>query len=318
MPSNSFPHKLYDAAERGNVDALVRLLALEESKQPDVNWRGAKGRTPLLVSCRRGAHEFTLILLNAGAKPNVGNDAGVRPIHVAAAGGHAECVRHLLIHGADVGLNDNKNRTPLNYAAEREGGGIEEVLRLLKLALLDKEREHKRRTAEGLRLVGAAVEEDDPLDKPAPSADRRREPGALPGPESSGPIRARDPLPGLEAAFEQFCSLGSDKPVDELDKAQFARLCKDAKLLDPRFTKLDVAKVFAKADVDRFYQKGRGQLNWAEFNVALQLIATKKGWSIDEVQETLGAYFASGAAEPAAEPEQVSASVGPSVHFSGE
>ena len=117
--SNEFPHELYKAAEAGDVEALLAMLSREEAKRPDVNWQvragRGKGRTPLLIACRRGDDEFALMLLNAGAKPNVGNDGGVRPLHVAAAGGHVKCVAILLEHGADASLNDKQNRTPMNY-----------------------------------------------------------------------------------------------------------------------------------------------------------------------------------------------------------
>jgi Ca2+-binding EF-hand superfamily protein len=99
----------------------------------------------------------------------------------------------------------------------------------------------------------------------------------------AAPVGASE-QPGLEDAFEQFCSFGSKSRLTELDNAKFAKLCRDAKLLDKRFTKVDVDMAFAKVT-----PKGKRKLTFAEFERALELVAAKKGCSVEEVQAAVAA-----------------------------
>lgn len=88
----------------------------------------------------------------------------------------------------------------------------------------------------------------------------------------------------LEENFVRFCSFGSPKPLTELDNAKFAKLCKDARLLDKKFTKTDVDLAFAKV-----CPKGKRKLTFAEFEQALRLVAAKKGCDMQHLHAAISA-----------------------------
>ena len=57
------------------------------------------------------------ILLRAGASPNLVNDRGLSPLHIAAQMSGAPIVKLLIQAGADVNLVDNDGGTALHFAA---------------------------------------------------------------------------------------------------------------------------------------------------------------------------------------------------------
>jgi len=89
--------------------------------------------------------------------------------------------------------------------------------------------------------------------------------------------------PALKDAFIAFCSFGK-AGSEELDNAKFAKLCKEARLLDKRFTKTDVDLTFSKV-----CPKGQRKLGFAQFESALSAIAAKKGVPVGEVHAAVAA-----------------------------
>lgn len=81
----------------------------------------------------------------------------------------------------------------------------------------------------------------------------------------------------LEAVFRNFAG-GSH----EMDGRQFAKLTKDANLVDKKFTSTDVDLIFAKVK-----DKSARKISFSQFESALAQIATKKGVSKDNVAESL-------------------------------
>lgn len=63
------------------------------------------GYTPLHIAAKKNLIEVATILLEHGAKPNVGSKSGFTPLHLAAQEGHKEMVALLLKHKADVNSN---------------------------------------------------------------------------------------------------------------------------------------------------------------------------------------------------------------------
>jgi hypothetical protein len=95
------------------------------------------------------------------------------------------------------------------------------------------------------------------------------------GPESQRPsvTAAAAPAGSLQEAFSAFTGKKSD-----MDGKTFAKLCKDCKLLDKKFTATDVDLIFAKVGT-----KGQRTISFAQFNAALEHVATKKGTSVEDV-----------------------------------
>jgi hypothetical protein len=76
---------LREAAQRGDVSALRRLLAV----RLDINGRDAIGRTALMLAVIQGHREAVDTLLAAGADPNAADVRGTTPLQAALAGAHS-------------------------------------------------------------------------------------------------------------------------------------------------------------------------------------------------------------------------------------
>lgn len=77
----------------------------------------------------------------------------------------------------------------------------------------------------------------------------------------------------VERTFKAFCGI---KPG--MDGKTFAKLCKDANMVDKSLTKTDVDLIFAKV-----VQKGGRRIGLEHFDAALELIAEKKGMRLEDV-----------------------------------
>ena len=150
--------ELYDAAEKGDLAELRRLLAagpknnatdcffrtplhaacsnghlevvrLLLSGGADIDAREHMGSTPLHDACIRGHLEVVLELLSRGAKIDATDLISRTPLHEACVSGHLEIVRVLLERGAEIGTRNHRDRTPLHEACY--GGHLEVVLLLL-------------------------------------------------------------------------------------------------------------------------------------------------------------------------------------------
>ena len=81
----------------------------------------------------------------------------------------------------------------------------------------------------------------------------------------------------LQGVFKSFTGNAA-----EMDGRQFAKLCKDTKLIGGGFTTTDVDLIFAKVK-DRTARK----INFQQFRTALDHVGTKKGKSGDQIAEEL-------------------------------
>ncbi|MEO8308902.1 MAG: ankyrin repeat domain-containing protein [Pseudomonadota bacterium] len=88
---------LAEAAEAGDLDTVRSLL----KSRPDVNEPGNDGTPALHWVVRMQATDLARQLLRAGAKADLANRYGVRPVHVAISNGDLTLVRLLLEAGAD-------------------------------------------------------------------------------------------------------------------------------------------------------------------------------------------------------------------------
>ncbi|XP_043517369.1 myotrophin-like, partial [Frieseomelitta varia] len=94
--------KLREAAARGDVARVARLLDEDIKPLPDENGRG-----PLLLAAAAGHVDVCETLLLRECDVNAADNTGVTPLQRAASEGHLEVVELLLKHGADVARQDN-------------------------------------------------------------------------------------------------------------------------------------------------------------------------------------------------------------------
>ena len=71
----------------------------------------------LLEAAREGHDECIKKLIVAGADLNVTDELGRTPMHYAISGGHDACVKQLIEAGADVNAVNAYDHTPLHFAA---------------------------------------------------------------------------------------------------------------------------------------------------------------------------------------------------------
>jgi ankyrin repeat protein len=107
---------MMDALRLGDRAAFRKTLS---SASKSVNGKGPAGATPLFYAALYGDASAVKLLLDAGADPNIRNDAGASALMWAA--GDLEKVRLLVDHGADVNAKSDAARTPLLIAAGRMG-----------------------------------------------------------------------------------------------------------------------------------------------------------------------------------------------------
>ncbi len=115
---------IFQAIREGDTPTVARLVA-------EVRWReatDARGDTALMAAAQLGTTEQVRLLLDAGARPDRTNDAGVSPLLRAAA--EPEKVRLLLEHGARPNASSQLGITPLLLAA-RSPAATESVRLLL-------------------------------------------------------------------------------------------------------------------------------------------------------------------------------------------
>ena len=98
---------LFDAAGRGDEDRVVAELRRGAS----VNWRDARGWTPLLVASMRGHGPVVRRLLEAGADVDAPSHEGATPLMAAAVIGDLQIARILVDSGADLGRRNMEGAT---------------------------------------------------------------------------------------------------------------------------------------------------------------------------------------------------------------
>lgn len=108
-----------------NGDMPMVLLLLDRGAKIDMS-NGIMA--PIHYTVQRRRPEMLKLLLDRGANPNMRDDKEATPLMFAARSGQIEAVRLLLARGADRSLTDNRGQTALSYAREQ---GHTEIVRLL-------------------------------------------------------------------------------------------------------------------------------------------------------------------------------------------
>lgn len=117
-------HLVAAAADNLGIQALSDAGA-------DANSVGESGDTPLFRAAKAfgpGSGETTVLLLERRADPNVQNNRGNTPLHMAAYYGRIHAVKALLAAEASTSIVNRGGETPLHRAAR---GGEIEILRAL-------------------------------------------------------------------------------------------------------------------------------------------------------------------------------------------
>src|SRR4029434_7719662 len=102
------------AAQQGDVESGRLLLRAGA----DVNDRGGNDRkTPLVVAGASGNGNFSTLLLDSGADPDLSDESGFTALHYAAVdAGGADIVRTLLAHRANPNPRTTKDSREYIYA----------------------------------------------------------------------------------------------------------------------------------------------------------------------------------------------------------
>lgn len=146
---------LYTAAQNGHLEVCKILL----DHGADVNSKYQDYYTPVYISAQKGHLEVLKFLLERGGDIDAPCSRGSTALYVAAQNGHLECVKELVNRGANPDVifdNGIEKRTPLDIAAEKNYGAIENVLqqyqfdrkRKKNAAFLDKQEKEKKQKAE--------------------------------------------------------------------------------------------------------------------------------------------------------------------------
>ncbi|XP_004474485.4 ankyrin repeat domain-containing protein 33B [Dasypus novemcinctus] len=120
------------ACYHGFVDTVV---ALAECPHVDVNWQDSEGNTALITAAQAGHATITSYLLNyfPGLDLERRNVFGLTALMKAAVQGRTECIRALMLAGADVHARDpRRGMSPPEWAAYT---GRSEAVRLIQRLL---------------------------------------------------------------------------------------------------------------------------------------------------------------------------------------
>jgi ankyrin repeat protein len=105
---------LHLAAFFGGADAVKAILAT--GADPDADAENIFKVRPIHSASAVRDHASVRALLEAGANPNVKQQAGYTPLHTAAHNNDAALAQLLLDHGADTSLTTDDGQTPLAMA----------------------------------------------------------------------------------------------------------------------------------------------------------------------------------------------------------
>jgi ankyrin repeat protein len=95
------------------ADDIVRTLLLAKA---DINALNLWLRTPVLQSVVENRDALAAILIQSGANTDLGDEAGMVPIHVCANHNKTDLLARLLDAGADIDCYDHRGRTALYFA----------------------------------------------------------------------------------------------------------------------------------------------------------------------------------------------------------
>lgn len=116
---------LHMAAEYNSFLAAKVLIA----NNIKIEMQDKFGQTALHIAAYKGARDTVSVLLDSGAMVNVKTNQGYTSLHMAVFSGDLRTVEMLVDAGTDASLGDDNDKKPIDYAEERIGGEIAELLK---------------------------------------------------------------------------------------------------------------------------------------------------------------------------------------------
>lgn len=119
---------VHKAAAAGDEKRMAKILAKDRFRA-DVEDKCGSAVRPLMLAAHGGHIGVVKLLLDAGASADIAHGGnGVTPLMAAAAGGDAKMVKLLLGAHASINRAEARNWTALSFASQQ---GTEEVVRAL-------------------------------------------------------------------------------------------------------------------------------------------------------------------------------------------
>ncbi|XP_067670660.1 serine/threonine-protein phosphatase 6 regulatory ankyrin repeat subunit A-like [Haliotis asinina] len=117
---------LHTACLGGYVKVVSHVLT---TTRVDINARGIKGRTPLMLAAWKGHQDVFELLVSAGSDVSLVDDGGNNILHVACRGGNVEMVAYLLSKShADFDATDKQGSTAIMIAKEKNHKAVVDIL----------------------------------------------------------------------------------------------------------------------------------------------------------------------------------------------
>jgi len=117
---------IHQHAQDGDVALVTQDLA---ANPKDLDAPDDAGLTPLHLAAARCRPPVVELLLERGAEVNRKDDGGATPLHLAAQEGCLDTAQQLLAKGAKVNPRDKEHRTPLKRAEEWNQDSVAVFLR---------------------------------------------------------------------------------------------------------------------------------------------------------------------------------------------
>ncbi|ESO96223.1 hypothetical protein LOTGIDRAFT_174957 [Lottia gigantea] len=108
-------YPVHDKAAEGDIDGIKALIqrGQHHSKKDSISW------APIHYGAWYGKTDVVSVLLDLGCSPNVSNNNGYTPLHMAAQKGYPLVAKSLLLHrGINVNAKDSSGRTALDICSQ--------------------------------------------------------------------------------------------------------------------------------------------------------------------------------------------------------